>query len=237
MLLLDENESAESTQNTMASGNFVPDASIFKKYKPKSQCFPDLMSNSNIWAFLLSTVNDIKQLETTPKVSNLTQVQSQAILRLQNHPDLDKKASDKGGNVVLMTKLNDEKIVVNILLYKEWYVRISEVQTTKFKTEFLNIISSAHQKGLIDQDLYNYLNVRNQRLATFYALPKIHKHSSSPPGRPILSGIGSLTKNASRFVDSSCHMCSPPPFLLTLVTPWTYSIKLRIWSCLQMHCS
>lgn len=46
------------------------------------------------------------------------------------------------------------------------------------------------------------MNVRNPRLAKFYALPKIHKHPSLPPGTPIVSGIGSLTESASRFVDS-----------------------------------
>ncbi|CAH2301946.1 Hypothetical predicted protein, partial [Pelobates cultripes] len=35
----------------------------------------------------------------------------------------------------------------------------------------------------------------------FYYLPKIHKRLENPPGRPIISGIGSLTSNISQYVD------------------------------------
>lgn len=56
-------------------------------------------------------------------------------------------------------------------------------------------------EGLIDQVMYDVLNTKYPREATFYALPKIHKKLSSPPGRPIISGIGSLTENASKLVD------------------------------------
>lgn len=70
-------------------------------------------------------------------------LQTQAILRLQNHPDLEIKAADKGGNVVLMTKLNYEKMAFNILRNKKWYACISESHTKQFKTAFLNIIGSA----------------------------------------------------------------------------------------------
>lgn len=51
MLLLDENVSDASTPDSAASetaASYVPQQ---KKCKPKTQRFPDLMSNSNIWAF------------------------------------------------------------------------------------------------------------------------------------------------------------------------------------------
>ena len=39
-------------------------------------------------------------------------------------------------------------------------------------------------------------------LASFYLLPKIHKEPfDNPPGRPIISGIGTLTEQASKFID------------------------------------
>lgn len=167
------------------------------KFKLKSQRFPDLMANPYIWVFLMGTVNDIKRMTITFRPNNLTHSQLRAIRYLQDHPDLEIKAADKGENIVLMTKTNYEKMVMNILRNKQWYSRIPVSSIIKFKNEYLSIIGSAHQKGLIDQDLHNYLKVRNSREATFNALLKVHKHPTMPPGRPIVSGIGSLTENAS----------------------------------------
>lgn len=66
----------------------------------------DLSTNPYIWEFLHSTVSDIKGINLTPKKNNLTYAQQQAIQKLKKHPDLVIKASDKGRNIVLVTKLN-----------------------------------------------------------------------------------------------------------------------------------
>lgn len=65
----------------------------------------------------------------------------------------------------------------------------------KFKNEYLLLVLPTREASLIRMFT---INVQNPREATFYALPKIHKHPTAPPGRPIVSGIGSLTENASR---------------------------------------
>ncbi|CAJ0947585.1 unnamed protein product [Ranitomeya imitator] len=46
-----------------------------------------------------------------------------------------------------------------------------------------------------------YLWVANPVTATFYMLPKIHKDSTRPPGRPIVSSIGSMCERASEYLD------------------------------------
>lgn len=202
ILLLDENDHSDQIDTSSISEPLSDTSAPFGTFKCKSQCFPDLMTNPNIWSFLMGTVNDIKQMNIIPKPHNLTPAQTKAISKLQNHPDLEIKPADKARNIVLMTKTQYEHMVMNILCNKEWYVCINTAQIDQFKIEFLSLIGSAHQRGLIDQDLYNFLYIRNPRLATFYALPKIHKHSTTPPGRPIVSRIGSLAENASRLVDS-----------------------------------
>lgn len=102
------------------------------------------MTNPNVWAFLLSTVNDKKSMIITPRHSNRTRSQLQTIQKFQNYPDLEIKASDKGGNIVLMTKANYVKMCLNILCNKDWYLRISVSQTSKFKIKYLSIINAAY---------------------------------------------------------------------------------------------
>lgn len=103
MLLLEENDQPVATGSQLSSTLSLPTPLSTAKFKPKSQRFPDLMTNPNVWAFLSSTVNDIKRMTFTPTHNNLTQPQLQAIQKRQNHPDLEIKAADKRGNIVLMT--------------------------------------------------------------------------------------------------------------------------------------
>lgn len=100
----------------------------------------------------MGTVNDLKHMQITPKSNNLTPAQIRAISQL--HPDLEIKPADKGGNIVLITKTNYETMVMDILCNQEWYVQINATQMDQYKREFLSIIGSAHQGGLIDQDLF-----------------------------------------------------------------------------------
>lgn len=104
ILLLDENNHSDQIDTSSISEPLSDTSAPFGTFKCKSQCFPDLTTNPNIWSFLMGTVNDIKQMNIIPKPHNLTPAQTKAISKLQNHPDLEIKPADKGGNIVLMTK-------------------------------------------------------------------------------------------------------------------------------------
>ncbi|XP_053568388.1 uncharacterized protein LOC128657974 [Bombina bombina] len=71
---------------------------------------------------------------------------------------------------------------------------------------------------ILDEHLYvnevkRQLHDKNQyeKLGIFYILPKLHKNMQCPPGRPIVSGIGSITEKIGEYVDKHLR-----PFLLTL---------------------
>ena len=53
----------------------------------------------------------------------------------------------------------------------------------------------------IDRKCLVYLLPSNPRPGRFYLLPKIHKGVLPPPGRPIVSAIGSPTEKISEFLD------------------------------------
>lgn len=86
-----------------------------------------------------------------------------------------------------------------------WYQPIPPTSITGFINEFRELCTGAFWQGLIDNDTLNYLVSKHLCTPTFYTLPKTHKNLSQPPRRPIVYGIGSLTDNASKFVDSFLH--------------------------------
>lgn len=57
------------------------------------------------------------------------------------------------------------------------------------------IVEQALQTGLIDKDLAQFLTVSHPKTPLLYLLPKIHKTLSKPPGRPTVSGRGSILSN------------------------------------------
>ena len=67
-------------------------------------------------------------------------------------------------------------------------------------------MNSMLQRGQISQNTSKYLATDIDRTQQFYLLPKIHKDTNNPPGRPIVSGSGGSTEKISQFVD---HFIGP----------------------------
>lgn len=202
ILLLEENETVDPpTHNTITNS---PSPAVkprpATKFKPKSRKFPDLTTNPQIWAFMTATTGELRHLTVDPMPKNVSSDQLQSISKLRNHPDLVIKQVDKGGNVVLMTHDQYVGMCMDILSNHSWYRRISASSTQGFIIKYKSIIGNAYHVGLIGQDTHAYLDTKFPRTPTFYSLPKTHKSLHAPPGHPIVSGIGSLTENASRLI-------------------------------------
>lgn len=65
----------------------------------------------------------------------------------------------------------------------------------------------------------NFLINKTTKTPVFSALPKLQKKIDPPPGRPIISGIGSSTKKAGIFVDDALkpHVLAMPSYLRDLL--------------------
>lgn len=63
------------------------------------------------------------------------------------------------------------------------------------------MLKHAKSEDWISKKEHDFLQSKCPRIASFYMLPKIHKNLENPPGRPIISGNGSVTEPASKFVD------------------------------------
>lgn len=133
---------------------------------------------------------------------NLSPRLRQALTSLQKNSELIIKPADKGGNLVVMDRTKYELMCLRILKNREWYRPISQTVKESYYREFRNIITCALSNGLIDKQTWSYLNIQEPIVPTFYALLKVHKSLTNPPSRPILSGCGCLTENASCLIDT-----------------------------------
>lgn len=90
----------------------------------------------------------------------------------------------------------------NILDKVEWYRVIPKTLIDSYTKEFYILVDQAYYRNIIAKNTWEYIRTNYPEEATLYDLPNVHKNSSDPPGRPIVSRRGSLIENLSRFVDN-----------------------------------
>ncbi|CAN8013568.1 unnamed protein product [Ixodes persulcatus] len=85
------------------------------------------------------------------------------------------------------------------LMNQHFYKELQEDPTKKFTkliTETLNLMLD---NGDISEDIHKSMKPAYPKAGRFYTLPKIHKQGN--PGRPIVSGIDTVTERISSFVN------------------------------------
>lgn len=85
--------------------------------------------------------------------------------------------------------------------YVNTYQKVSRSLIDKFEKEFYSLIDNAYTDKIIDKQIREFVRTPYPVIPTFYSLPKVHKYKIPPPGRPIVSGCGSITENLSKFID------------------------------------
>uniref|UniRef100_A0A671PBT2 Uncharacterized protein n=1 Tax=Sinocyclocheilus anshuiensis TaxID=1608454 RepID=A0A671PBT2_9TELE len=95
------------------------------------------------------------------------------------------KQADKGGAIVIMDTEDYE----------------AECKRQLLDDIFYTLLEDAVSSNVIDQLISAFLYVQHPRVPLFYTLPEIHKSLETPVGRPIVSGIGSVTENNSEYGD------------------------------------
>ncbi|CAJ0939422.1 unnamed protein product [Ranitomeya imitator] len=143
----------------------------------------------------------LKQKGKRSSRSNLTYAERKEIGILKSNKSITIKAADKGGALVVMDTAQYLDEIRSQLSDTEVYERLQVNPTQRFKSELDTIIEEALNSGLIDAKLAKYLTVEHPVVPVQYTLPKIHKDLQRPPGRPIVSGRGSLCNKVAIFLD------------------------------------
>uniref|UniRef100_A0A8C5W8X4 Reverse transcriptase domain-containing protein n=1 Tax=Leptobrachium leishanense TaxID=445787 RepID=A0A8C5W8X4_9ANUR len=177
----------------------------YSNLKSKATFTPSIKEYDNLELFRKLVCQDIEKLSANPKIEsiedNLSSKERKALKELTMNTDFIIKPSDKGGNITIMSKDQYEFMVKTLLEDDKVYVRLSQDPTKRYLDQLGEILIRGYEKGHISEEEYKFLKSDKPTIATFYALPKVHKNLEKPPGRPIVSGIGNLTQNCSQYID------------------------------------
>lgn len=131
---------------------------------------------------------------------NLTKSERASLKTLSNRTDITIKPADKGGAIVILStseyiregnrQLNDSK----------FYEPLADDPTVHHTQIVTSVLKDLLDEGRITANEHKLMKPVQPSPGRFYMLPKIHKPGN--PGRPIISGIGTVTEPISGYVDS-----------------------------------
>lgn len=144
-----------------------------------------------------------------PYRKNLSADESNALKLLATHPEIIIKPADKGGAIVVMNKTDYINEALRQLSDSSFYKRVDADPTEEFNATIKETLQNLAQANKVAPDAIKALVPLSPVAGRFYLLPKIHKKDN--PGRPIVSGIGTVTEKLSLYVDSLINNI-PPKF-------------------------
>ena len=176
-----------------------------QKFKNASNWNPPGPSILETMCYMNETNLESANLEI-PHKQNLRKAEVTALKSLKINQDIVIKKADKGSAVVILNR----KDYINEGLKQLNDTNFYREQTNDLTTYHRNLVKIQVDIMLeskeIDPKCAEYLVIDNPRTANFYLLPKIHKGTIPPPGRPIVSANDCPTERISQFVD---HFIQP----------------------------
>lgn len=73
--------------------------------------------------------------------------------------------------------------------------------TGNYNGELKRLLDKALLNQVLTKNLYQFLHSKHSVVPHFYHIPKVHKDMEKPPGRPIIAGMDSLTRNLGSYSD------------------------------------
>uniref|UniRef100_A0A8C5QHV8 Uncharacterized protein n=1 Tax=Leptobrachium leishanense TaxID=445787 RepID=A0A8C5QHV8_9ANUR len=183
---------------------------VHTSLKEKSRFYPRHMISKEIDTFDQMVQRDIRKLEKkrryTNRPSNLTKEENEGLKQLSKDTNLIIKPADKGGGLVILNQEQYHLESCRLLNDAKTYFKVGNDPTEQIKQIFLEYLQRGKDSGILNEHEYQYLKINHPRIPVFYHLPKIHKNCQHPPGRPIVSGIDSISCRVSEHID---HLLQP----------------------------
>ncbi|CAJ0922308.1 unnamed protein product [Ranitomeya imitator] len=160
------------------------DLSIPSPYNPPKSYHP-------VETYISLVTQDIQRecaqinLGLLPIKRNCTTLEKRALDNLKNNNCITIKPADKGGAIVVMETSFYLSMVHQHLDDRNTYLPVDRDPTGVIFKEIQQKVKAYGEQNVIDSKLSEFLLHLHPVVPIFYALPKIHKHQTRPPGRPI----------------------------------------------------
>lgn len=152
---------------------------------------PHIANNKYIDLFKKLVTTELEQLPVK-KIHEQKDIKK-GLRSLEKRKDIVIRPADKGGGIVVLSVEQYKKEMERILEDRSTYQILKSGPSKRYKQELKSIILYGVEKGLLNKHEEEYLVPTANRIPVIYYIPKIHKDRRNPPGRPIESGIDSLT--------------------------------------------
>uniref|UniRef100_A0A8C5PCD7 Reverse transcriptase domain-containing protein n=1 Tax=Leptobrachium leishanense TaxID=445787 RepID=A0A8C5PCD7_9ANUR len=173
--------------------------------KKKSHFYPKHLISKEITTFETMVLDEMENIQPM-KSQNLTKEEKEALKELAEDTTIIIKPADKGGGIVILNREDYHEESLRILNDRVVYQQISHNPTEEIKKKFDKYIQKGENNEFLNGKETDYLTVKYPRVPVFYHLPKVHKNLNKPPGRPILSGIDSISSKVAEYLD---HLLQP----------------------------
>jgi hypothetical protein len=176
-----------------------------RKFKPPSYWTPGQNINHNLDLFcnIFETEMLSRFQQRKKAANNITKEESQALKELSQNRSIIIKPADKGGAIVIQDIRDYQNEANRQLADRKVYSRLTKDITGDKQKDINKLLKSYLERNWLNEQEYKYLCTYQPRTSVFYLLPKIHKKTRPPPGRPIVSACGSITEKISAFVDEA----------------------------------
>ena len=173
-----------------------------RNFRPRSTWNPPGYPPPTLASFITANNSALSDLPTlTSDFHNLNPSERTALKNLASNRQIIIKPADKGSNVVILNTNDYIHEAFRQLSDTNFYQTLDTDLTPKINTDISQTLLTMRNNKEIDKKCLAYLLPSNPRPGRFYLLPKIHKGVLPPPGRPIVSAIGSPTEKISEFLD------------------------------------
>ena len=140
-------------------------------------------------------------MQPTPDAQNLSKEERFALKQLQNRTAIVIRPTDKRSAVVVQNTTADKDKVARQLSDDNFYNKLDRDPTVQNNAKIRQAVCSLKERGVINIKTAIDLVETKIKALHFYTLSRIHKSTSNPPGRTIVSSVRPQTERISAFVD------------------------------------